>query len=90
MFIYFIKKTDYKIVTLNISTYFILKHLDHNVRTMPALTRHRALAMKSNFVTGKFCKVSTWIEVTGLLVRVEIFTTVKNSSNRLGYDIAAM
>jgi hypothetical protein len=26
---------------------------------MPALTKHCALAMKSNFDSGKFCKVST-------------------------------
>jgi hypothetical protein len=57
---------------------------------MPALTRHCDLAMRSNFDTGKFCKVPTWIEVTGLLMRVEIFMTVKNSCSRLGYDIAAM
>jgi hypothetical protein len=46
--------------------------------------------MTCNFDTGKFCKIATWIEVTGLLMRAEIFTTVKNSFSRLGYDIAAM
>ena len=64
--VYSKKKADYKIVTLNISTYFIFKHLEHNVGTdvldsvinlkpvflMPALTRHCTLAMKSNFDTG--------------------------------------
>jgi len=95
---------DYNGIVNGISTYFILKHLEPNVGTdvldclmnlkpalpMPALTRHCVLAMKSNFDTGKFCKVSTWIEVTGLLMRAEIFTTVKNSCNRVGYDTASM
>jgi hypothetical protein len=99
-----LKKEDYEIVALNISTYFILKYLEHNVGAdildcvmnlkpailMPSLTRHCVSAVTSHFDTGEFCKVTTGIEVTGLLMKVEIFTTVKNSYNRHGYDIATM